>query len=107
MMYGFFIGEVTNPLISLYDILLTKEWPDEKIGWLAQAFGASFVIARTYSAPMLNIDWQRNPEVSMHVKLSGGLVIMLGLAWLVPILEKVLEGIANANPDDKKAKLRL
>lgn len=57
MMWGFFIAEVTNPLLTTYDILQKNGYPEKKIGFLAQIFGLSFIYCRIWACPMLNIEW--------------------------------------------------
>lgn len=106
-MWGFFIAEVTNPLLTTYDILQKNGYPEKKIGFLAQIFGISFIFCRIWSCPMLNIEWQMDPTVPMNMKLSGGCLTMLGLVWLVKIFEKILEALAGANADEKIWKIRL
>lgn len=106
-MWGIFIGEITNPLIVAFDILRTTGTPECQIKWLAQVFGGSFVLVRLLLAPIQNIRWQADENVPLVIKISSGSLIMLGLCWLVLIVEKVYKVQVEENPDDKSAKQTL
>jgi hypothetical protein len=89
MVYFVFLGEITNPLLSLSEILDFYGVLNSVSKTLQGIFLLSFIVIRCTIASVLVFETQRHPEVSPWFKFFPATIAALSYEWTFMMLNKV------------------